>query len=245
MTLNLQGKTALVTGGSRGIGRAICLRLAARGADIVLHFHRNRTAAQAVAEAIGRPTRMVTADLGSPSDIERMFAELGDLQFDVLINNAGIWKPTPLGSTSLVAVNETLDINLRGPFWITHCALPHLRDGARIINISSVAGRVGKGSGRSLYGATKAAIDALTQNWALELAPRKILVNAVAPGYISTDMTAQHLSDPATRAHAIARHPLGRLGTAEDVAGVVEFLCSEEAQFITGQSINVSAGFVI
>jgi len=245
MTLNLQGKTALVTGGSRGIGRAVCLRLAAQGADIVLHYHRNRTAAQEVARTIGRPIRTVTADLGSPPDIERMFAELGDLQFDVLVNNAGIWKPTPLGSTTLAVVNETLDINLRGPFWVTHCALPRLREGARIVNISSVAGRVGKGNGRSLYGATKAAIDALTQNWALELAPRKILVNAVAPGYISTDMTAQHLSDPATRAHAIARHPLGRLGTAGDVAGVVEFLCSEEARFITGQSINVSAGFVI
>ena len=113
------------------------------------------------------------------------------------------------------------------------------------MNISSVAGRVGKGGGRSLYGATKAAIDALTQNWALELAPRRILVNAVAPGYITTDMTAEHLGDPATLAHAVARHPLGRLGTPDDVADVVAFLCSDDARFITGQSINVSAGFVI
>jgi 3-oxoacyl-[acyl-carrier protein] reductase len=238
-------RTALVTGGSRGIGRAICLRLASQGAEIVLHYHCNRKAADEVASTIGRPVRMVQADLSSPAEIERMFWELGDVKLDYLINNAGVWKATPLGSTNLETVNEILDINLRGPFWVTHCALPLLRDGARIVNISSVAGRTGKGGGRSLYGATKAAIDSLTQNWALELAPRKILVNAVAPGYITTDMTARHLSDAATLAHAIERHPLGRLGTAEDVADVVAFLCSPEARFITGQSINVSAGFVI
>jgi 3-oxoacyl-[acyl-carrier protein] reductase len=245
MTAPLRGKTALVTGGSRGIGRAICLRLAAEGADVVIHYHRNRSAAEEVAALIPRATRLVSADLASPAEIESMFEEMGDLKLDFLINNAGIWKPTPLGSTSLEAVNQTLDINLRGPFWVTHCALPLLRDGARVVNISSVAGRTGKGGGRSLYGATKAAIDALTQNWALELAPRRILVNAVAPGYIITDMTEKHLSDAATLAHAVARHPLGRLGTAEDVADVVAFLCSHDSRFITGQSINVSAGFVI
>jgi 3-oxoacyl-[acyl-carrier protein] reductase len=250
MTPPLLGKTALVTGGSRGIGRAICLRLAKDGgARIILHYHRNRAAAEEVAREIASSTRLISADLASPAEIEKMFAALGDdqpeLRLDFLINNAGIWKSTPLGATSLEAVNQILDINLRGPFWVTHCALPFLRDGARIVNLSSVAGRTGKAGGRSLYGATKAAIDALTQNWALELAPRKILVNAVAPGYIETDMTARHLSDPATLAHAIERHPLGRLGTAEDVADVVAFLCSHDARFITGQSINVSAGFLI
>lgn len=245
MTAPHEGKIALVTGSSRGIGRAICLRLAAEGAGIVLHYHRDRRAADEVAAAIGRPTRMVHADMGSPAEIEHMFGELSDLRLDFLINNAGIWKPTPLESATLEVVNQTLDINVRGPFWVTHCALPLLRDGARIVNISSVAGRTGKAGGRSLYGAAKAAIDALTQNWALELAPRQILVNAVAPGYITTDMTAQHLSDASTLAHAIARHPLGRLGTPEDVADVVAFLCSHDARFITGQSINVSAGFVI
>lgn len=211
----------------------------------MIHYHRNRAAAEAVASAIARPARLVSADLSSPAEIERMFAELSDLRFDILVNNAGIWKSTPLGATKLETVNEILAINLLGPFWVTNCALPLLRDGARIVNLSSVAGRTGKAGGRSLYGATKAAIDSLTQNWALELAPRKIRVNAVAPGYIETDMTAQHLADPATLAHAIERHPLGRLGTAEDVADVVAFLCSEDARFIAGQSLNVSAGFVI
>lgn len=120
-----------------------------------------------------------------------------------------------------------------------------MNDGGRIVNISSVAGRTGIAGGRSLYGAVKAGIDSLTRNWALELAPRRILVNAVAPGYISTDMTANHLSDPAVFERAIGRHPLGRLGTPEDIADVVAFLCSDDARFITGQSINVSGGFVI
>ena len=243
--MSLDGKVALVTGGSRGIGRAICLRLAADGADIVLHYHRDRSAAESVAAAIGRPVTVLQADLSVPQQIERMFREIGPTPLDILINNAGIWKSTPLSSATLDVVNQVIDLNLRGPFWVTRCALPLMREGGRIVNLSSVAGRTGKAGGRSLYGATKAAVDSFTQNWALELAPRKILVNAVAPGYIQTDMTSEHLSDPATLAHAVARHPLGRLGTPEDVADVVAFLCSEDARFITGQSLNVSAGFVI
>jgi 3-oxoacyl-[acyl-carrier protein] reductase len=241
----LDGKTALITGGSRGIGRAICLKLAAEGAEIVLHYNRNRDAADEVAGAIGRDVRIVQANLGSPEEIERMFETLGPLPLDFLINNAGIWKGTPLGSSASVLIDEILDTNLKGPFWVTQCALPLLKEGARIINISSVAGRIGVAGGRSLYGATKAAIDSLTRNWALELAPRKILVNAVAPGYITTDMTADYFADAATFEHALRRHPLGRLGGPEDVADVVAFLCSEGARFITGQSINVSGGSVI
>jgi 3-oxoacyl-[acyl-carrier protein] reductase len=241
----LEGTTALITGGSRGIGRAICLRLAAQGADIVLHYNRNQAAAEEVAAAIGHEVRLVHADLSSPEEIQTMFHELGHLRLDFLINNAGIWKGTPLGSSPPEIINEILDTNLKGPFWVTQCGLHLLKDGGRIINISSVAGRTGVAGGRSLYGATKAAIDSLTRNWALELAPRKILVNAVAPGYVTTDMTADHLSDMTTFERAIGRHPLGRLGTPEDVADVVSFLCSDSARFITGQSINVSGGFVI
>ncbi len=241
----LRGKTALITGGSRGIGRAICLRLAKEGADIVLHFNRNRSAAQEAVASIGREVTLVQADLGSVDEIETMFRQLGHRKLDFLINNAGIWKSTPLGSSTAVLIDEILATNLKGPFWITQCALPIMNEGGRIVNISSVAGRTGIAGGRSLYGAAKAGIDALTRNWALELAPRHILVNAVAPGYIATDMTANHLGDPATFERAIGRHPLGRLGTPEDIADVVAFLCSDAARFITGQSINVSGGFVI
>ena len=241
----LEDTTALVTGGSRGIGRAICLRLAADGAHIVLHYNENLAAAKDTAAAIGPDVRLVQANLASPKEIEAMFHQLRDLQLDFLINNAGIWKGTPLGSSPLTLVDEMLHINLRGPFWVTQCALPLLRDGGRIINLSSVAAKTGIAGGRSLYGATKAAIESLTRNWAMELAPRKILVNAVAPGYVTTDMTAEHLANPATFQRAIDRHPLGRLCTPEDVADVVAFLCSDAARFITGQTINVSGGFVI
>jgi 3-oxoacyl-[acyl-carrier protein] reductase len=240
-----EGTTALVTGGSRGIGRAVCLQFAAHGAEIVLHYNRNRTAAEEVAAAIGRDVRLVAADLGSPEEIQAMFHELRHLRLNFLINNAGIWKGTPLGTSPSGLIDEIIDTNLKGPFWVTQCALPLLQDGGRIVNISSVAGRTGVAGGRSLYGATKAGIDSLTRNWALELAPRKILVNAVAPGYVTTDMTADHLSDATTYERAMARHPLGRLCTPEDVADVVTFLCSDAARFITGQSINVSGGFVI
>jgi 3-oxoacyl-[acyl-carrier protein] reductase len=236
----LKETTALITGGSRGIGRAICLRLAREGADIVLHYHRNRSAAEETAASIGGDVRLVGANLGSSEEITAMFNELGDLRLDFLINNAGIWKSTPLGSSPAELIDELLAVNVKGPFRVTQGALPLLKDGARIVNISSVAGRVGVAGGRSLYGATKAAIDSLTRNWALELAPRHILVNAVAPGYVATDMTAEHFADPATLERAIARHPLERMTTAEDVAEAVAFLCSDGARFITGQSINVS-----
>ena len=245
MPNSLANQTALVTGGSRGIGRAICQSLDAEGAQIVLHYHTNGVAAKEVASTLHSSVRLVQADLASTDSIASMVESLGTATLDILVNNAGVWKPTPLGSTDEAVMNEVLHSNLRGVFWLTNALLPKLRDGARIINISSTAGRVGIAGGRSLYGATKAAIDSLTKSWALELAIRKIRVNAVAPGYVETDMTAAHLGDPETRARALERHPLGRLGTVEDVAKAVTFLCTDAANFITGQSLNVSGGFVV
>jgi NAD(P)-dependent dehydrogenase (short-subunit alcohol dehydrogenase family) len=136
-------------------------------------------------------------------------------------------------------------VNVKGMFWLTQGLLPCLRDGARIVNMSSIAGRLGTAGGRSAYGATKAAVDAFTRNWALELAPRRILVNAVAPGYVETDMTAEFFADEQRRLRAVDRTPLGRLGNAEEVADTVLFLCSDGARWITGQSLNVSGGFWI
>ena len=245
-TNRLRDDVALVTGGSRGIGRAICQALDAEGARIILHYGHNGAAAEAARTSLRRSdARVVQADLGSPDAIARLADVLDDDSLDILVNNAGVWKPTPLGPTDEATVDDILATNLKGVFWLTQALLPKLRLGARIVNVSSTAGRVGIGGGRSLYGATKAAIDSLTKSWALELAPRGIRVNAVAPGYVETDMTAAHLADPATRAHALSRHPLGRLGTPDDVARAVVFLCSRDGAFVTGQSLNVSGGFVI
>jgi 3-oxoacyl-[acyl-carrier protein] reductase len=127
----LKGKTALITGGSRGIGRAICLRLAKQGADIVLHFYRNRGAAEETVASIGREVTLVHADLSSVDEIETMFQQLGHLKLDFLINNAGIWKSTPLGSSPALLIDEILATNLKGPFWITQCALPLMKEGGK------------------------------------------------------------------------------------------------------------------
>jgi NAD(P)-dependent dehydrogenase (short-subunit alcohol dehydrogenase family) len=188
---------------------------------------------------------LLQADLRSAEEIERMFASLAGTPLDILINNAGVWGPSPLGSTPVEQIDDMLDINLRGLFLVTQHALPLLSNGGSIVNLSSVAGRIGIAGGRSLYGATKAAVDSLTKSWALELGWRQIRVNAVAPGYVETDMTAEHFSDPEVRRRAVERHPFGRLGNTEDVADAVLFLCCPAAKWITGQSINVSGGFVI
>lgn len=240
----LEGQTALVTGASRGIGRAIALHLARAGAEVVLHYHSNRQAAESAAEEIGRAVGLLQADLRSPRQIDAMVRALGDRGLDILVNNAAIWGSTPLGSTPLEELEAMLDANVKGMFWLTQAVLPQLRQGARIVNLSSIAGRIGRAGGRSLYAATKAAVDAFTRNWALELAPRKIRVNGIAPGYIDTDMTAGYFSDPKILQHAVDRQPFGRLGHADEVADVVLFLCSPESNWITGESLNVSGGFI-
>jgi NAD(P)-dependent dehydrogenase (short-subunit alcohol dehydrogenase family) len=240
---SLQGQTALVTGASRGIGRAIALLLAKEGAQVLPHYHSNRAAAESVAREVNR-SQLLQADLRSPAEIDRMVASLAGIPVDILVNNAAIWGTTPLGSTSLETLNAMLDINVRGMFWLTQAALPLLREGARIVNISSIAGRIGRAAGRSLYGATKAAVDAFTRNWALELAARKIRVNAVAPGYVETDMTADFFADEKILKNATDRQPFGRLAYPDEVADVVLFLCSPASNWITGESVNVSGGFV-
>jgi len=245
METSLTGQTALVTGSSRGIGKAIASKLSGAGANIVLHYHTNREAAERAAADIGSNCVIAQADLSSPSDIERLAGELRETRLDILVNNAGVWRSSPLGSTTLEVANEVLLTNVLGVFWLTQALLPSLRDGARIVNISSVAGRTASAEGRSLYRASKAAVDAFTRNWALELAPRRIRVNAVAPGMVETEMTDEYLSSAETRTRLEKRHPLGKLGDVDEVADAVLFLCSDESRFVTGQSLNVSGGFVI
>jgi 3-oxoacyl-[acyl-carrier protein] reductase len=245
MGVSLSGQIALVTGSSRGIGKAIALKLSQAGASVILHYHQNPAAAQSAAAEIGTNCIIAQADLSSTKDIERMAKELSEIKLDILVNNAGVWRSTPLGSTSLEVAHEVLFTNVLGVFWLTQALLPSLCDFARIVNVSSVAGRTASAEGRSLYRASKAAVDAFTRNWALELAPRRIRVNAVAPGMVETEMTEEYLGNPVTRAHLEKRHPLGKLGDADEVADAVLFLCGSESRFVTGQSLNVSGGFVI
>lgn len=245
VTKPFAGQTALITGASGGIGQAIARALSRSGADLILHCHRNREKLKLLSHELEGSPRILTADLTSTAEIDRFVADLNDSPIDILINNAGVWRPTPLGRTSSAVRDETIDANLRSVFWLTSCLAAQLRERARIINISSVAAKTASASGRSLYRATKAAIDSLTRNWALELAPRGIRVNAVAPGMIETGMTEKHLADPATRERLLARHPLARFTTVEEVADVVLFLCSDQSRHITGQILNVSGGFVV
>jgi 3-oxoacyl-[acyl-carrier protein] reductase len=241
----LKGQTALVTGASRGLGRAIALRLAAEGAEILIHYHKNQGAAEAVAREIPGASRLLQADLSSPPGIEAMFAGLAGSRLDIVVNNAGVGLATPLGSASLDRIDALLDTNLRGLFLVTQAGLPLMREGGSIVNLSSVAGRIGIPDGYGLYGATKAAVDSLTKSWALELAPRRIRVNAVAPGFVETDMTAERFSNREVLRRTLQLAPFGRLGNPEEVADVVLFLCSSAARWITGQSINISGGFVV
>jgi 3-oxoacyl-[acyl-carrier protein] reductase len=244
-TAEFRNKTALITGASRGIGRAIALRLSEEGSRVIIHYNRDLKSAEDLSRRIGNGASLVRADLRSGQQIEEMFESLRGTSIDILVNNAGVWFNTPLGATPETDLSHMLDLNLKAVFLVTQSALPLLADGGRIINISSVAGRIAIAGRRSVYGATKAAVDSFTRSWALELAPRKILVNAIAPGYVETDMTAEHFADPQVKKRAVERHPLGKLGNAAEIADAVLFLCSDAARWITGQSINVSGGFVI
>lgn len=239
-----EGRKALITGASGGIGAAIARSFSRSGATLLLHYHRGRNAAEQLATELGGNVQLLQANLRSPAEIELLASQVAQ-PLDILINNAGVWCATPLGSTRQETVDEMLDTNLRAVFWLTQCLVPLLREGACVVNISSVAAKTASASGRSLYRATKAAIDCLTRNWAYELAPRGIRVNAVAPGIIETAMTEQHLADESTRQKLLDRHPLGRFTTAEEVADALTFLCSDQARHITGQVLNVSGGFVI
>jgi 3-oxoacyl-[acyl-carrier protein] reductase len=212
---------------------------------VIIHYNLGLKSAEDLSRRIGNGASLVRADLRSGQQIEQMFESLRGTSIDILVNNAGVWFNTPLGATPETDLSHMLDLNLKAVFLVTQSALPLLADGGRIINISSVAGRIAIAGGRSLYGATKASVDSFTRSWALELAPRRILVNAIAPGYVETDMTAEHFADPQVKKRALERHPLGKLGNAEEIADAVLFLCSDAARWITGQSINVSGGFVI
>ncbi|HET9286054.1 MAG TPA: 3-oxoacyl-[acyl-carrier-protein] reductase [Gaiella sp.] len=234
---SLEGKVALVTGGSRGIGRAIALELGRAGADVIVGYRTGREEAEAVATEVGG--RAVEADVSDPGSARTLVESAGEL--DVLVNNAGLTRDGLLVRMSDEDWRSVIDTNLSSVFYTCRAAargMMRKRAGA-IVNISSIVGVHGNW-GQTNYAASKAGIIGFTKSLARELGSRNVRANVVAPGYVTTQLT-DVLPDEAKET-MLSATPLGRLGDPEDVAGSVRFLCSDEARFVTGVVLHVDGG---
>ncbi|MEP7235034.1 MAG: 3-oxoacyl-[acyl-carrier-protein] reductase [Ignavibacteriota bacterium] len=247
--MNLAGRSAIVTGGSRGIGKAIALRLAAEGADIAFTYHSNEAAAHETAkeiETLGRTAVAIKADASSAEGAnevaEKCIAAFGKI--DILINNAGITKDTLLMRMSEEDWDSVLDTNLKGVFLLSKAAIRPMMSAksGKIITISSVVGLVGN-PGQANYCASKAGVIGFSKSLAKEVGSRGITVNVVAPGYIDTDMTEK--LNEAQRKAIMDMIPLKRIAKPQEVAGVVAFLASSDADYITGEVIKVDGGMAM
>ncbi len=251
----LIGKTALVTGGSRGIGAAIVRRLGQAGAHVAVNYAGSKDAAEALVaeiEAAGGRAFAVQADVSSLAGIETMFAACdaefgGAPNLDILINNAGVGRGGRDGSlkgADEALFDELFAVNVKGPHFVTQAALPRLRDGGRIVNIGSMSGKVGQPFAAG-YAMTKRAIQSLTFSTALAVAKRRITCNCVAPGAVATDFIAALREQPGWD-EATAKHtPMGRIGEPGDIAGAVMMLLGDDARWVTGQVIEASGGLAL
>jgi 3-oxoacyl-[acyl-carrier protein] reductase len=247
--IDLHGKTALVTGGNRGIGRAVVLLLARAGADVALTYHTRAGEAERVAgevRSLGRQTYVAGGDLADPKVTARLAADLRQElgRIDIFVANAGVWpaEEVPLGSMSMERWDSTMRANLDAVFTSTRVALQLLRPGGRIVIVSSTAGQRGEAY-HADYAATKGALIALTKSLAIECAP-DIQVNCVAPGWVETEMSAPALTEE-NRERILASIPIGRIASPDDIAGPILFLCSDLARHVTGEVLNVNGGSVL
>ncbi len=252
---DLAGKTALVTGGSRGIGAAIVRRLGQARAHVGINYIGSRTAAEelvAEIETAGGKAFAVQADVSSLVGVEALFAACdaefeGAPNLDILINNAGVGRggrDGTLKGASEELFDALLAVNVKGPHFVTQAALARLRDGGRIVNIGSMSGKVGQPFAAG-YAMTKRAIQSLTFSTALAVAKRQITCNCIAPGAVATDFIAALRAQPGWD-EATARHtPMGRIGEPEDIAGAVMMLLGDDARWVTGQVIEASGGLAI
>ena len=244
-SLPLSGKRALVTGGARGIGAAIALKLAQDGADVAITYEKSAEKAEALAaeiRALGRKAVAIQADAASPdavkTAVDRTVADLGGL--DILVNNAGIARVAAFVDQSLQDIDDQFNVNVRGVLATTQAALKHIPDGGRIITIGSNVGEKVPFGGITVYAATKSALESFTKGLARELGPRNITVNLVRPGPTDTDM------NPADGPIADFVKPgiaVGRYGIGDDVAAAVSYLAGPEASFVTGLDMLVDGGF--
>ncbi|GAA4668176.1 SDR family oxidoreductase [Streptomyces youssoufiensis] len=247
----LVGKTAVVTGASRGIGQAIAARLAAEGALVVVHFGTDENGAASTVEEIeraGGSALAVRAELGVDGDADTLVAGvragLAGQPLDILVNNAAAPPAGPLGVTTPAEFDRLFAVNVRAPYFIIERALPLLRDGGRIITISSVATRMANPTQTS-FAMTKAAVEAMSRTLANQLGARGITVNAVAPGATRTATNGAAFDAPGLTEQIAGLTALNRLGEPDDVADVVAFLASDAARWVTGQVIDASGGLFL
>lgn len=246
MTYDLKNKTAIVTGGSRGIGAAIAKRLAADGADVILTYNSSADAAEAVVAAIedaGGTARAVKADASDPASVSAYIdaaAEKGGI--DILVHNAGIARMATIDEAGLDLFRQVYATNVDGVYAGTHAAIPHMKEGGSIIVISSINSHTFPMPGAAIYGSSKSAVSGLVKGWARDLGRRNIRVNAIQPGPIDTDMNP---ADGQFGERMSKMTALGRYGRAEEVANLAAFLASDQSSYITGAGIDIDGGMTL